>query len=47
MATQASPPAVALRNLLALLAGKLAPGAALRSLTPVYGWQPPAKAAAL
>jgi hypothetical protein len=22
--------------------GKLAPGAALRSLAPVYGWKPPA-----
>jgi 2-polyprenyl-6-methoxyphenol hydroxylase-like FAD-dependent oxidoreductase len=44
MATRASPPAVAMRNMLASLAGRLAPGAALRSLTPVYGWQPPAEA---
>jgi 2-polyprenyl-6-methoxyphenol hydroxylase-like FAD-dependent oxidoreductase len=43
MATRTSPPAVGLRNTLTLLAGKLAPGAALRSLTPVYGWQPPAE----
>jgi hypothetical protein len=26
--------------MLTWLAGKLAPGAALRSLAPVYGWQP-------
>jgi hypothetical protein len=44
MATLASPPAVALRNTMAWLTGKLARGAALRSLTPVYDWQPPAPA---
>jgi 2-polyprenyl-6-methoxyphenol hydroxylase-like FAD-dependent oxidoreductase len=44
MATRTSPPAVAMRNTLTSLAGKLAKGAALRSLTPVYGWQPPAEA---
>ena len=44
MATVASPPAVAMRNAMAWLAGKLARGAALRSLTPVYDWQPPAPA---
>jgi 2-polyprenyl-6-methoxyphenol hydroxylase-like FAD-dependent oxidoreductase len=44
MTTWGSPPAVAFRNTMARLAGKLAPGAALRSLAPVYGWQPPAAA---
>jgi 2-polyprenyl-6-methoxyphenol hydroxylase-like FAD-dependent oxidoreductase len=44
MSAWASPPAVAMRNTLAALAGKLAPGAALRSLSPVYAWQPPAEA---
>jgi 2-polyprenyl-6-methoxyphenol hydroxylase-like FAD-dependent oxidoreductase len=44
MTTWASPPAVAFRNTLARLTGKLAPGAALRSLAPIYGWQPPAAA---
>jgi len=44
MATWASPPAVALRNTLARLTGKLAQGTALRALTPIYGWQPPATA---
>jgi 2-polyprenyl-6-methoxyphenol hydroxylase-like FAD-dependent oxidoreductase len=44
VATRASPPAVATRNILAALAGKLAPEAALRGLTPVYDWQPPAQA---
>jgi 2-polyprenyl-6-methoxyphenol hydroxylase-like FAD-dependent oxidoreductase len=39
--TWASPPAVALRNTLARLAGKLAPGAAIRGLVPIYSWQPP------
>jgi 2-polyprenyl-6-methoxyphenol hydroxylase-like FAD-dependent oxidoreductase len=42
MATWTSPPAVAFRNTVARLAGRLAPGAALRGLAPVYGWQPPA-----
>jgi 2-polyprenyl-6-methoxyphenol hydroxylase-like FAD-dependent oxidoreductase len=44
MATWASPPAVTTRNALIRLTGKLAPGAALRSLTPIYSWQPPAEA---
>jgi 2-polyprenyl-6-methoxyphenol hydroxylase-like FAD-dependent oxidoreductase len=44
MTTWASPPAVAFRNTVARLTGKLARGAALRSLTPIYGWQPPAAA---
>ena len=44
MTTWASPPAVAFRNTVIRLTGKLAPGAALRSLTPIYGWQPPAAA---
>ena len=42
MTTWTSPPAVALRNTATWLPGKLAPGAALRSLTPLYDWQPPA-----
>jgi 2-polyprenyl-6-methoxyphenol hydroxylase-like FAD-dependent oxidoreductase len=42
MTTWASPPAVTLRNTAARLTGKLAPGAALRGLTPIYRWQPPA-----
>jgi 2-polyprenyl-6-methoxyphenol hydroxylase-like FAD-dependent oxidoreductase len=41
MATWTSPPAVAFRNTLVGLLGKLAPGAALRGLAPIYGWQPP------
>jgi hypothetical protein len=44
MATRASPPAVTTRNTLIRLTGKLAPGAALRSLIPIYSWQPPAEA---
>ena len=44
MTTWASPPAVTTRNTLIRLTGKLAPGAALRSLTPIYSWQPPAEA---
>jgi 2-polyprenyl-6-methoxyphenol hydroxylase-like FAD-dependent oxidoreductase len=44
MATRTSLPAVGLRDTLTWLAGKLARGAALRSLAPVYGWQPPAEA---
>jgi 2-polyprenyl-6-methoxyphenol hydroxylase-like FAD-dependent oxidoreductase len=44
MTTWASPPAVAFRNTVVWLTGKLAPGAALRSLAPIYGWQPPAAA---
>jgi 2-polyprenyl-6-methoxyphenol hydroxylase-like FAD-dependent oxidoreductase len=42
MATWSSPPAVALRNTVLGLAGRLAPNAALRSLDPIYSWQPPA-----
>jgi 2-polyprenyl-6-methoxyphenol hydroxylase-like FAD-dependent oxidoreductase len=41
MTTWASPPAVAFRNTVTRLTGKLAPRAALRSLAPIYGWQPP------
>ena len=44
MTTWASPPAVAVRDTLSWLAGKLARGAALRTLAPVYSWQPPAAA---
>jgi 2-polyprenyl-6-methoxyphenol hydroxylase-like FAD-dependent oxidoreductase len=44
MATWTSLPAVAARNTLIRLAGKLAPGAALRGLVPLYDWQPPAQA---
>jgi 2-polyprenyl-6-methoxyphenol hydroxylase-like FAD-dependent oxidoreductase len=44
MATWASPPAVITRNALIWLTGKLGPGAALRSLAPIYSWQPPAQA---
>jgi 2-polyprenyl-6-methoxyphenol hydroxylase-like FAD-dependent oxidoreductase len=42
MTTWTSPPAVALRNSAVWLTGKLAPQAALRSLAPIYSWQPPA-----
>ena len=38
--TWASPPAVAVRNTLARLAGQLAPGAAIRGLVPIYSWLP-------
>jgi 2-polyprenyl-6-methoxyphenol hydroxylase-like FAD-dependent oxidoreductase len=41
MATWTSPAAVALRNTVVRVVGKLAPGAALRGLAPIYGWQPP------
>jgi 2-polyprenyl-6-methoxyphenol hydroxylase-like FAD-dependent oxidoreductase len=44
MTTWTSPAAVAFRNTMAMLIGKLAPGAALRGLVPIYGWQPPASA---
>ncbi len=44
MTTWASPPAVAFRNTVVRLTGRLAPGAALRGLAPIYGWQPPAAA---
>jgi 2-polyprenyl-6-methoxyphenol hydroxylase-like FAD-dependent oxidoreductase len=41
MTTWAAPPAVALRDTAIWLAGRLPPSAAIRSLVPVYGWQPP------
>jgi 2-polyprenyl-6-methoxyphenol hydroxylase-like FAD-dependent oxidoreductase len=41
MTTWAWPPAVAFRNTAMRLIGKLASGAALRGLAPIYGWQPP------
>jgi len=44
MTTWAWPPAVAFRNRVARLTGRLAPGAALRGLAAIYGWQPPAAA---
>ena len=44
MTTWTSLPAVTTRDTLTRLTGKLAPGAALRSLTPIYSWQPPAEA---
>ena len=44
MTTWASPPAVAFRNTVARLTGRLAPGAALRGLAAIYSWQPPAAA---
>jgi 2-polyprenyl-6-methoxyphenol hydroxylase-like FAD-dependent oxidoreductase len=42
MATWTSPPAVAFRNTLIRLTGKLAPRAAIRGIVPLYDWQPPA-----
>jgi 2-polyprenyl-6-methoxyphenol hydroxylase-like FAD-dependent oxidoreductase len=44
MAGWTSPAAVVLRDALTRTAGRLAPGAALRGLGPVYDWQPPAAA---
>ena len=44
MTTWSSPPAVAFRDALSWLTGRLAPGAALRALVPIYGWQPPTAA---
>jgi 2-polyprenyl-6-methoxyphenol hydroxylase-like FAD-dependent oxidoreductase len=44
MAAWTSPGAVALRNAVMRLTGTLAPGAALRTLAPIYGWQPPSAA---
>jgi len=41
MTTWTSAPAVAARDTLTLLAGKFAPGAALRGLTPIYDWHAP------
>lgn len=42
MTTWSSPAAVAFRDTVTWLAGRLAPGAALHGLVSVYGWQPPA-----
>jgi len=42
MTTWTARPAVAARNTAAALLGKLAPGAALRGLGPIYDWRPPA-----
>jgi 2-polyprenyl-6-methoxyphenol hydroxylase-like FAD-dependent oxidoreductase len=42
MTTWSSPAAVTFRDTVAWLTGRLAPGAALRGLVPVYDWQPPA-----
>jgi 2-polyprenyl-6-methoxyphenol hydroxylase-like FAD-dependent oxidoreductase len=44
MTTWTSPPAVAFRNTAMRLTGRFAPAAALRSLAPIYGWQPPTPA---
>jgi 2-polyprenyl-6-methoxyphenol hydroxylase-like FAD-dependent oxidoreductase len=44
MTTWTSPPAVAFRNAVIRLTGKLAPEAALRGLASIYDWQPPAAA---
>ena len=41
MTTWSSPAAVAFRDTVIWLTGRLAPGAALRPLVPVYGWRPP------
>jgi 2-polyprenyl-6-methoxyphenol hydroxylase-like FAD-dependent oxidoreductase len=41
MTTWTNPVAVALRDSLASLIGRLSPGAALRGLGKIYGWQPP------
>lgn len=41
MTTWTSPPAIAIRDTMTLILGKLMPRAPLRSLAPVYGWQPP------
>ena len=41
MTTWTSPPAIAFRNTVTWLTGKLVPRAALRSLAPIYSWQPP------
>ncbi len=44
MTTWTSPPAVAFRNAVTRLTGKLGQGAALRGLVPIYGWEPPVAA---
>jgi 2-polyprenyl-6-methoxyphenol hydroxylase-like FAD-dependent oxidoreductase len=41
MTTWSAPPAVAFRNTAMWLAGRLPPSATIRSLVPVYSWQPP------
>jgi 2-polyprenyl-6-methoxyphenol hydroxylase-like FAD-dependent oxidoreductase len=41
MTTWSAPPAVAFRNSAMWLAGRLPPSATIRSLVPVYSWQPP------
>jgi 2-polyprenyl-6-methoxyphenol hydroxylase-like FAD-dependent oxidoreductase len=41
MTTWTAPPAVAFRDTAVWLAGRLPPSAVIRSLVPVYGWQPP------
>jgi 2-polyprenyl-6-methoxyphenol hydroxylase-like FAD-dependent oxidoreductase len=41
MTTWSAPPAVAFRNSAIWLAGRLPPSATIRSLVPVYSWQPP------
>jgi 2-polyprenyl-6-methoxyphenol hydroxylase-like FAD-dependent oxidoreductase len=41
MTTWTAPPAVAFRDTAVWLAGRLPPSATIRSLVPVYGWQPP------
>lgn len=42
MTTWTSPPAIALRNTMLLLVGKLMPSAPLRGVARIYDWQPPA-----
>jgi 2-polyprenyl-6-methoxyphenol hydroxylase-like FAD-dependent oxidoreductase len=41
MTTWTSPPAIAVRDGLAMTLGKIAPGAALRGLATIYDWHPP------
>ena len=40
MSTWTAPPAVAVRNTTARVLGRLAPGALLRGLGPIYDWRP-------
>ena len=42
MTTWTARPAVAARNTVVRVAGKIAPGALLGGLGPIYGWRPPA-----
>jgi 2-polyprenyl-6-methoxyphenol hydroxylase-like FAD-dependent oxidoreductase len=44
MSTWSAPAAVAFRDTVTWLTGRLAERAVLRALAPVYGWQPPATA---